>query len=464
MNFHERELPSDETAERACVGCVLLEPARVLADIQRRLPHGRAEFFGERAGEVYEVACELFAAGKPVDGVLIKRELESRGRFRAIGGLEFLTGLASSVPHAIRGPEYAEIVHQNYLRRQLIGACYESTKRAFSDASTADESLAFARKSLDGIADLVVADSRSVAEELMDAVCEQAENGTATPAIETHLHDLNQVIGGLTPGELCVIAARPSCGKSALAVNLADYAANSLGEKVFFLSLEMTGTSVATRILANHASVNSQHIQWGRSLDDAAHERLREARARLRKRNLIIDDSSGQSISQVVSMFRADWTRRQTAVFVVDYLTLIRADPGYRVERRDILIGEFTSRLKAIAKECNAVVVALAQLNRESVKANRAPNMSDLRESGNIEQDADVILFIHDPDPNEQPVSVEPDGSRQPILTRRRQIIVAKNRNGSIGAGPIDVAWTPAYQRFANLQPGEGATVLPWSA
>lgn len=463
MNFHERELPSDEAAERACVGAIVKRPEQ-MADVQRRLPHGREEFFFPKVADVYEVACEMVGAGKRLDKVTMRAELERRGKLAAIGGVDFVQELCDATPSYERAIEYAELVHSHYLRRRLIGACYDSADRAFNVTVGADESLSFARKSLDGIADLVVADSRSIAEELMDAVCEQAENGTATPAIETHLHDLNQVIGGLTPGELVVIAARPSCGKSALAVNLADYAAYSLGEKVFFLSLEMTGTSVATRILANHASVNSQHIQWGRSLDDAAHQRLREARARLRKRNLIIDDSSGQSISQVVSMFRADWTRRQTAVFVVDYLTLIRADPGYRVERRDILIGEFTSRLKAIAKECNAVVVALAQLNRESVKANRAPNMSDLRESGNIEQDADVILFIHDPDPNEQPVSVEPDGSRQPILTRRRQIIVAKNRNGSIGAGPIDVAWTPAYQRFANLQPGDGAAVLPHSA
>ncbi len=464
MNFHNRELPSDETAERACAGAVIGSPHEVMADVQKRLPHGRAEFFFPTVGEVYHVACEMVSAGKKLDRVTFKAELTRRGKLAEVGGLDFIEELVSETPSFARAAEYADIVHAHYLRRRLIGACYDTAGEAFNDRNTADAALAFARKALDSIADLTVAQSRSTADELMDVVCEQWEKGAGVPMIETHLHDLNETLGGLAQCELCVIAARPSCGKSALAVNFADHAANVLGHKVLFVSLEMTKLSVATRILANHASVNSQHIQFGRSLDLEQLERLKLARARLRKRNLEIDDSSGQSISQVVSMCRADWTKRGTTMIVVDYLGLIRSDPGYRVERRDILIGEFTSRLKALAKECSASVLLLAQLNRENVKAQRAPTLADLRESGNIEQDADVVLFIHDPAPDEPPIGVEPDGSRQPILTRRRQLIIGKNRNGSIGSRPIDVAWTPAYQRFANFNPSDGAAVLPHSA
>lgn len=461
MNFHERELPSDEAAEMACVGAIVKRPAESMADVQKRLPHGRTEFFYEKIADVYEVACEMFAAGKKLDRVTVRHELERRGKLEKTGGADFVQSLCDATPSYERGIEYAEIVHGHYMRRMLIGACYDSAEQAFNRQNAAEAALAFARKAIDNIADLTVSESRSAAEDLMDAVCDQFEKGLSVAMIETHLFDLNQVLGGLAQGELCVIAARPSCGKSALAVNFADHAANTLGHKVLFVSLEMTGLSVATRILANHASINSQHIQFGRSISFEQSERLKLARARLRKRNLEIDDSSGQSISQIVSMCRADWTKRETTMIVVDYLGLIRSDPGYRVERRDILIGEFTSRLKAVAKECNASVLLLAQLNRENVKANRAPSLSDLRESGNIEQDADVVLFIHDPAPDELPIGVEPDGSRQPILTRRRQIIIGKNRNGSIGHGPIEVAWTPAYQRFSNFNPGDGAVVLP---
>lgn len=462
MNFHERALPGDESAERACVGAVVASPSEVLADVQKRLPHGRAEFLCETLGDVYQVVCDMVSTGKSLDRVTVKAELLKAGKLTKLGGVEFIQSLVDEVPSVSRAAEYADLVHGYYIRRQIIGACYDAAEHAFSDRNTADASLAFAGKSLERIADMTVTNSRSSVDELMDAVCTQFESGKGIPMIETHLHDLNEITGGLAHGELCVIAARPSCGKSALAVNFADHAANTLGHKVLFVSLEMTGLSVATRILANHAGVNSQHIQFGRSITGEQSERMQIARARVRKRNLHIDDSSGLTISQIVAMCRADWTKRGTTLFAVDYLSLIRSDPGYRVERRDILIGEFTSRLKAVAKECNASVLLLAQLNRENAKANRAPTLSDLRESGNIEQDADVVLFIHDPAPDEPPLHIEQDNGRQPILTRRRQIIIGKNRNGSIGSKPIDVAWTPAYQRFGNLNAGDGATVMPY--
>lgn len=459
MNAMDRELPNSIDAERALLGSVLQSPA-VYADAARLLPRGEAELFFESHQILWRLVGELVNAGRSVDGVLIKDELIRRGQFEIIGGFDFLTKLLGSVPHAFRASEYAEIVHDHFLRRSAVRMAYRIDSAAFDPTSTGDAVVALARREVDAIADLIVTDSRTAVDELMDAVCEQAESGQPARMIETHLGSLNGAIGGLAPGEVCVIGARPSQGKSAMAINLADHAANSGGEPTLFLSLEMSGKSVATRILANHAGVNSHHIRLGRGISRDASERLQAARARLRKRALVIDDAGGVSIGQVVAACRADFTRRKTSVIVVDYLTLIRDDPGARFQREDQAIGDRMKRLKAVAKELQAAVVVLAQLKREVDREGREPTMADLRSSGDIEQDADVILFLHNPDPNGAILWTEKDGQALPIHTYRRQILVAKNRNGQSGHR-LDVAWTPAFQRFADIQPGDGAAPQP---
>ena len=459
-----RPLPHDRDAEMAALGCVMQIPpsggATALAELRRALPAGADEFYFERFGVLYDAACAITDAGKPIDGIVLKDDLIRRGAFEGLGGMAFLAEVACSVPSAHRVGEYAAIVHAHYLRRMAIRAAHRVTAAAHAHDQTADAVLSLARREFDAVANLAVTDTRWAVDELMDAVCEQAESGQPARMIETHLGSLNGAIGGLAPGEVCVIGARPSQGKSAMAINLADHAANTGGEPTLFLSLEMSGKSVVTRILANHAGVNSDHIRLGRGISRDASERLQAARARLRKRALVIDDAGGVSIGQVVAACRADFTRRKTSVIVVDYLTLIRDDPGARFQREDQAIGDRMKRLKAVAKELQAAVVVLAQLKREVEREGREPTMADLRSSGDIEQDADVILFLHNPDPNGAILWTEKDGQALPIHTYRRQILVAKNRNGQSGHR-LDVAWTPAFQRFADIQPGDGAAPQP---
>lgn len=447
---YSRELPNQPDAERALLGCVLMNPGCVPL-VARILSDGSAEFFFERHAIAYDAALGLHHAGRPIDGVLIKDELVRRNQFDQVGGFPFLADLAASVPSAHRAAEYAALVHDAHTLRQSIRGAHELLEAAFSrDASVAGV-LAKAREISDSLCGTVVSDTQIDQADLVEEIARAFEAGETENFLPTGLRDVDAMIGGLCAGELTALAGLRSSGKSALGLNIADYAANTLGAPTLFVSLEMSKRSVGNRILAAHAQVNTRHIRMSRRFVDAdAPQRWQEALARLRKRSLRIDYSAGIRLSPLAALIRADHMRRGTQLVVIDQQSHIRMDRGTKFERTDQAVGEKFQTLKLLAKGLGIAIIVLCQLNRGPEKENRPPKMGDIRDSAEIEHHADVILLVHNPAPSANAVAAVYRNGEE-VKTFVRALYVAKNRDGEANPElPIYLRYTPPYCQFTD--------------
>lgn len=423
-------------AERALLGCVL-SGAQLddLADeIQER------DFYQPRHGAIWDAALDVYRNGDRPDPVLVARALGSE--LNRVGGPAYLAELTSVevAPSPAQAPHYAAIVLEAALSRRLVTAADRIRQEAQTgDAKTAAEN---ARKIIDEAASHGINDEAGVGggqllTETLDAL-EQAPNDSG---LSTGWGDLDADVNGLRPGQLVVIGARPSVGKSVLATNIAA-AACQTGVGVHFSSLEMTRREVMQRMLASHATIDLGRVM-GHRLSDRDWQQIATRHAEMSRWPLWVDDTAQQSLLQLRSRARTTKRRIGLGMIVVDYLQLMA--PRDRRVPREQQVGELSEGLKNLAKELEVPVVALAQLNRGSAdRTDKRPVMSDLRESGRIEADADHVWLLHRQD------MVDPNSA-----TGELEVYIAKNRNGPMGkvvrlafqghfARAVQMAWTPA--------------------
>ncbi len=408
------------------------------------------DFYRHEHQLIYAAIGALINASKPADVITVFEQLQNQGHADAAGGLGYLNSLAQYVPSASNIRRYAEIVRERSILRKLVKASDEIATAAFNPKGRAvDKILDEAEQKIFNIGE---EGSRmkqgfqsmdSLVVDLLDRVQEMADNPNDITGVPTGFHDLDKMTSGLQPGDLVVLAARPSMGKTAFAINIAEHVALNEGLPVAVFSMEMGAAQLAVRVVGSIGRVDQGHLRTGK-LTDEEWPRLTEAIERLRTVSLHIDETPGLTPSEL----RANSRRlaRQCGklgLIVVDYLQLMSGSSGSDGDNRATELGEISRGLKMLAKELQCPVIALSQLNRGvEQRTDKRPMMSDLRESGAIEQDADIIMFIYRDDYYNK-------DSKDPGVA---EIIIGKQRNGPTGT--VRLAFLKPLTRFESLATG----------
>lgn len=401
---------------------------------------------------IYGAIAGLISTSKPADVITVFEQLQGFGKAEECGGLVYLNALAQSVPSAANLRRYAEIVRERAVLRKLIAASDEIATAAFNpQGRQVDQILDEAEgkifrigeegsKSKQGFASM-----DQLVVQLIDRVNELHENGAEeVTGVRTGFFDLDRMTAGLQPGDLIILAARPSMGKTALALNIGEHVAVSEGLPVVVFSMEMGASQLALRMVGSLGRIDQSHLRTGK-LDDDEWGRLSEAVERLGKVSMYIDESAALSPTELRARARRQARQcGQLGLIVVDYLQLMSGSGSASEENRATVIGEISRGLKSLAKELRCPVIALSQLNRSvESRTDKRPMMSDLRESGAIEQDADVIMFIY------RDEYYTKDACKEPGVS---EIIIAKQRNGPTGM--VKLAFIKPLTKFENLAPG----------
>jgi replicative DNA helicase len=409
-----------------------------------------SDFYRLEHRQIYNAISSLVSASKPADVVTVFERLQTMGQADGCGGIAYLNALAQSVPSAGNLRRYAEIVRERAVLRKLIEASDHIASEAFSPQGKAVSTILDEAESR--IFRIGEEGSRSqqgfhpmnqLLAKLIDRVNELAENGAEeVTGVRTGFYDFDRMTAGLQPGDLVVLAARPSMGKTALAINIAEHVAVEEGLPVVVFSMEMGASQLALRMVGSIGRIDQQHLRTG-ALKDDEWGRLTEAVDRLSKAAVFIDETPALNPAELRA--RARRQARQCGrlgLIVIDYLQLMSGSSSGD-ENRATELGEISRSLKALAKELQCPVIALSQLNRSVESRNdKRPMMSDLRESGAIEQDADVIMFIYRDDYYNKE-------SKEPGVA---EIIIAKQRNGPVGT--VKLAFVKPMTKFENLAPG----------
>ena len=405
------------------------------------------DFYRHEHQQIYAAVSTLVGAGKPADVITVYERLQSIGRAEETGGLAYLNSLAQYVPSASNIRRYAEIVRERAILRKLVTASDEIATNAFNPQGRAvDRILDEAEQKIFAIGEegsrmkQGFQPMESLVVTLLDRVTEMADNPVDVTGVPTGFVDLDKMTSGLQAGDLVVLAARPSMGKTSLAVNIAEHVALNEGLPVAIFSMEMGAAQLAVRIVGSIGRIHQGHLRTGK-LTTEEWPRLTEAIERLRGVSLHIDETPGLTPSEL----RANARRlaRQCGklgLIVVDYLQLMSGSSGSQGENRATELGEISRGLKMLAKELQCPVIALSQLNRSvETRTDKRPMMSDLRESGAIEQDADIIMFIYRDDYYNKE-------SKEPNVS---EIIIGKQRNGPTGT--VKLYFQKDQTRFENL-------------
>lgn len=438
---HLDNLPSNSPAEVALLGGLMLDNAR-FDDVADRL--APEDFTTPEHREIYRAIVALAADGQDFDLVTLAHALERAGRLEQAGGLPYLGDLARETPSAANVPHYARIVADLAALRRLARACADGLELARNPGEQQPGSVASEIEAL-----LFAAGARTSergpqsASALLPGILEDLDarsRGTATPAVGTGLVDLDRALGGLEPGQLVIVGARPGVGKSAFAMGLALHVALGEGSPVAFFSLEMTAPEMMQRALASVACVPIQQMRSGR-LTAEQFAAVTRASGAMHRAPLHFDDTAGLRPGELRTRCRR--LKRKLGylgLIVVDYLQLMRSDRDRRNDNRVRELAEISGALKIVAKEIGAPVIALSQLNRAlEERQNRRPMLSDLRESGSLEQDADVVLMLY-----------REELHNEASLNRGvAELIVAKQRNGPTGT--VRAAFLGELARFENL-------------
>ena len=431
--------PNSVEAERSVLGAMLQDQEAVGYAVESL---GADDFYQPAHREIYDAMLALNRSQQAIDVVTVNNELERRGTLRGVGDTAYLIELEQYVPTTANVRAYITIVSEKSTLRRLIKACQDVAQEAQAQLNPVQEILQHAEKA---IFDIVMKRSGSESLQPLGEVLlktyEQIEELSRLKGqlsgIPTGFIDLDGKLTGLHGGELILIGARPSMGKTSFAINIAAYAGLFCQKKVAFFSLEMPREQIAMRMLCADARVEMQRVRKGRlTTDDWM--KLAESTGPMSRAGVFIDDTAGLSPSMLRSRLRRMMMDHGLDLCVVDYLGLMRADG--RTENRQLEVSEITRNLKAIALELKIPLIACAQLSRAAVnRENKRPILSDLRDSGSIEQDADVVLFLHR----------EGYYTKEAKDDNKGEIIIAKQRNGPLDT--IKVAWLPEYATYANL-------------
>ena len=438
--------PQSIEAEQSVLGGLLLDNGAWdrAADVVTE-----GDFYRFEHKFIFGAIGALIGASKPADVITVYEHLQMAGKAEDSGGLQYLNALAQSVPSAANMRRYAEIVRERAILRKLIAASDEIATNAFNPQGRAvtqildeAEGKIFkigeeGNRNKQGFQSMDV-----LAVQLIDRVTELAENGAEdVTGVRTGFYDMDRNTAGLQPGDLIILAARPSMGKTAFALNIAENVSVNEGLPVVVFSMEMGAAQLALRMVGSQGRIDQQHLRTGR-LDNDEWGRLTEAVERLSKSSVFIDETPALTGPELRARARRQARQcGQLGLIVIDYLQLMSGSGGDN-ENRATEIGEISRGLKALAKELNCPVIALSQLNRSvETRPDKRPMMSDLRESGAIEQDADIIMFIY----RDEYYNKE---SKEPGVA---EIIIAKQRNGPVGTTKL--AFLRQWTKFENLAP-----------
>ena len=434
----ERLPPHSRDAERCVLGSMLRDNG-VIGDVLQVLR--RENFYADAHQKIYQAVVGLYDRGHPVDLVMLAELLKEQKQIEDIGGYPYLAELWDAAPTAANAEYYARIVRDKAVVRHLIHSSTEILRDAYDQAMPADELLEGAeRKILDIAEQGITSQTFTLAQALTEAWdridTRQQPDQTAISGLPTGFLDLDEKTAGLQNSELIIIAARPSCGKTALAINIARHVAVEDEKPVFIASLEQSRIELAERFLCCQARVDSHKLRKGHlSAEDI--QKLIEAGGILRNAKLFIDDTPGLGMLRIAANARRLKLRHHIKMVVIDYLQLI--EPDNRRDSRQEQVSHISRRLKFLARELAIPVVALAQVNRSAEdRQDHKPRLADLRESGSIEQDADTVMILH------RPEMYEP-GQHEGIV----ELNVAKQRNGP--TGEITLTFIKQFMRFENF-------------
>lgn len=435
----KKVMPHSEEAEQSVVGSMIMDSDAIVTAMEILKPE---DFYGRQYGILFEAITELFSEAKPADLVTLRDKLKEKDVPPELYGIEFLGNLIRVVPTSANVRYYAQIVKDKAVLRSLIKATESISNQCYLDKEKLEDILAGAEKS---IFDIVQRRSSSEFVSIRDIVLQSLDNieaasrnKGAVTGIATGFYDLDYKTAGLQSSDLILLAARPSMGKTAFVLNIAEHTAvkNKITTAIF--SLEMSRTQLVNRMFSMNSRVDAQMLRTG-NLEDADWANLMESARIIGESGLIIDDTPGISITELRSKCRKFKLEHNLGLVIIDYLQLMSGSG--RSESRQQEISEISRSLKALAREISCPVVALSQLSRAVEKRDdKRPMLSDLRESGAIEQDADVVMFIY----RDEYYNKE---SQEAGIT---EIIVAKQRNGPTGT--VKLGWQAEYTKFVNLE------------
>jgi replicative DNA helicase len=441
-----RSLPYSEDAEKGVLCCLVLSP-REVGDLCILRLHPAA-FHAPAHRIIYELVIEFSDKSKPIDFISLKQALKDRGFLEEVGGPEFLNEVYTFVPTAANAGYYIDIVREKYLLRRLILACNSLATRCYEDQENVEPLLDDAERQIFEITgDHVQIDVVPTKELVMEAI-EQIEkiyeNRGSVTGLSTGFTEFDRMTSGLHAAEMVVIAARPSMGKTALAMNIAEHVAIDTGKPVAVFSLEMSSQQLVQRLLCSRAKVDLQRVRNG-FLSERDFPNLTTAASRLATAKLFIDDTPGLTITELRAKARRLYSAHQIQLLVIDYLQLLRSTSRRAQDNRQIEISEISAGIKALAKELKIPIIVVAQLNRQPdtrAKEGGRPRLSDLRESGSIEQDADLVGLLV------RSEYYETDDEAKLEKAGEADLIIAKQRNGP--TGDIPLTFLKQFTRFEN--------------
>lgn len=436
----KRVMPHSIEAEQAVIGSMMMNEDAII-DASEIITAD--DFYGSQYGILFQAMVDLNIEGKAADLVTIKDKLVERGVPDEVVSTEFIRDILMSVPTSANIKQYAEIVYEKSILRQLIKTMEGLTNTCYAGNEKLEVILEDAEKQMFSVFQNRMATEytpiRQIVLEALNKIDIASKNHGSITGIRTGFNDLDYLLSGLQNSDLILIAARPSMGKTAFALNIAEYIAVRQNIPAVLFSVEMSKEQLINRLLAQDAMINSQSIRTGK-MADSEWSKLVESADNISNSGLIIDDTPAITISEIRSKCRKYKLEKDIKVILVDYLQIIRTNGRYDSRQQEI--SEISRTLKAIARELDVPVIALSQLSRaveaRNTNGNR-PMLSDLRESGAIEQDADVVMFLYRED------YYNKDTERKNIS----EVIVAKHRNGPIGT--IELSWLPDYTKFANM-------------
>ena len=431
--------PHDIEAEQAVIGSMLTDKEAISSAIEMLKPD---DFYREDNGVIYEAILNLYNRSEPVDIITLKKELQSMKQLDNVGGLEYIAQLPDKVPTTANVEQYIKIVEEKSALRSLIKTANDLIALGYDQTEEVETILDVAEKNIfnviqnrnqrgyAAIKDILV-DSFTELEQLYN----QKQRVTGIP---TGFADLDFITSGLHKSDLVIVAARPAMGKSAFALNLATNAAVRANTPVAIFSLEMSKEQLTNRILCSEAMVDSNKVRTGK-VDDEDWQKLAETSGELSEAPIYIDDTPGISVMEIRAKCRKLKLEKNIGMVVIDYIQLVQGS-NKKNSSREQEISEISRSLKILAKEINVPVIALSQLSRSvEQRPDHRPMLSDLRESGAIEQDADIVMFLYRDDYYNE------DSEKKNVA----EVILAKHRAGSTGT--VELLWLGSYTKFANL-------------
>lgn len=441
----EREVPAGKIppqsvdAEMSLLGAVLIDE-EVLADISEHVT--AHDFYDKRHAVIFGGMMRLYERHKPVDLLTLTDELKRKKELETVGGSAYLTELTNYVPTAAHAEAYAELVQQKAVRRRLIKASADISELGFDEDTSTQELLEKAEAELFSVSDQSLKQDlvslEAILTDSFDRMEELHRNKGSLRGVRTGYRDLDNMTAGLQRSDLIILAARPAMGKTTLVTNLAYNVATIAKQPVLFFSLEMSKEQLVDRMLADASGVDAWNIRTG-NLSDEDFSKLSEAMGEMAEAPIFIDDTPGLSVLEMRTKARRAAHEQPLGLIIVDYLQLMQASgrsDGNRVQE----VSEISRGLKLIARELNVPVIALSQLSRSvESRSPQVPQLADLRESGSIEQDADIVMFIY------REAYYNPETDRENIT----DLIIAKHRNGPVGK--VELYFHPERLRFMSL-------------